>query len=133
LATNSKNNSALLITLHLTSTLLLYRYNHYNEGDEHGTSHFSIVDKDRNAVAMTCTVNYPFGAKFISEQTGILMNNEMDDFSTPMDNITNGLPAKPNFIKPNKRPLSTMSPTIVLKVRVSFLRSQKPDVTKLTI
>lgn len=92
------------------------RYNHINEGDEHGTTHISIVDKYRNAVAMTCTINDYFGAKFISEQTGILMNNEMDDFGTPLDNITNGLPAKPNFIKPNKRPLSTMSPTIVLEV-----------------
>lgn len=91
------------------------KYNHLSDSDEHGTSHFSIVDRERNAVSMTCTINYGFGAKFISQKTGIIMNNEMDDFATPEDDLANGLPAKPNFIKPNKRPLSTMSPTIVLQ------------------
>ncbi|CAM6129364.1 unnamed protein product [Calypogeia fissa] len=92
------------------------KYHPMSEGHNHGTSHFSIVDGERNAVSMTCTINYPFGAKFLSEKTGIILNNEMDDFSTPEDVVPPpGVPAKANFIKPYKRPLSTMSPTIVLK------------------
>eukprot|EP01114_Cavostelium_apophysatum_P013303 TRINITY_DN3191_c0_g1_i1.p1 TRINITY_DN3191_c0_g1~~TRINITY_DN3191_c0_g1_i1.p1 ORF type:complete len:601 (-),score=127.48 TRINITY_DN3191_c0_g1_i1:55-1857(-) len=84
--------------------------------ENHGTSHFSIVDEERNAVAMTTTVNLPFGAAFVSESTGILLNDEMDDFSTPNQSNAYGYPpSKANFIAPGKRPLSSMSPTIVLK------------------
>ncbi|KAL9154212.1 hypothetical protein ABFS82_10G100200 [Erythranthe guttata] len=83
---------------------------------EHGTSHFCVVDSDRNAVSMTTTVNYPFGGGVLSPSTGIILNNEMDDFSTPGDKSTDKLPPAPtNFIRPNKRPLSSMTPLIVLK------------------
>ncbi|KAL3696797.1 hypothetical protein R1sor_010873 [Riccia sorocarpa] len=88
----------------------------WNQLEDHGTSHISVVDADRNAVSITATINYSFGSKFLSTSTGILVNNEMDDFVTPTDNTTNAFPPAPvNFIRPYKRPLSTMSPTIILE------------------
>ncbi|CAF2091773.1 unnamed protein product [Brassica napus] len=90
----------------------------WNELQDHGTSHLSIIDKDRNAVSMTNTVNYFFGALMLSPSTGIVLNNEMDDFSIPMKFVGDRnvpLPAPANFIRPGKRPLSSMAPTIVLK------------------
>ncbi|XP_038688492.1 glutathione hydrolase 1-like [Tripterygium wilfordii] len=88
----------------------------WNQINDHGTSHVSIVDKGRNAVSMTCTVNSYFGAKMMSPGTGIVLNNEMDDFSIPKSGSANLPPPAPaNFIHPKKRPLSSMTPTIVLK------------------
>ncbi|KAK9096820.1 hypothetical protein Sjap_022317 [Stephania japonica] len=95
--------------------------NHYgsrwNQIIDHGTSHLSIVDAERNAVSITSTVNAYFGAQFLSTSTGIVLNNEMDDFSIPGNSSDTNAPppSPPNFIRPSKRPLSSMSPTIVLK------------------
>ncbi|XP_057971109.1 glutathione hydrolase 1-like [Malania oleifera] len=88
----------------------------WNQIGDHGTSHMSIVDHERNAVSMTSTVNSYFGSRILSPSTGIVLNNEMDDFSIPSNNSA-GLPppAPTNFISPAKRPLSSMTPTIVLK------------------
>ncbi|KAJ6799088.1 gamma-glutamyltranspeptidase 1-like [Iris pallida] len=88
----------------------------WNVLSDHGTSHLCIVDSSRNAVSMTSTVNSYFGAQILSHSTGILLNNEMDDFSIP-GNVSANVPppAPPNFISPLKRPLSSMTPTIVLK------------------
>lgn len=68
---------------------------------------------------MTSTVNEYFGAKILSPSTGIVLNNEMNDFSMPM-NVSKDVPppAPANFIEPGKRPLSSMSPTIALKVHI---------------
>lgn len=89
----------------------------WNLINDHGTSHLSIVDSDRNAVSMTSTVNSYFGSQILSPSTGILLNNEMDDFSIPNSSSANIPPPAPaNFIRPLKRPLSSMSPTIVVKV-----------------
>ncbi|XP_043805151.1 putative inactive glutathione hydrolase 4 isoform X3 [Manihot esculenta] len=88
----------------------------WNQVNDHGTSHVSIVDKERNVVSMTNTVNAYFGAKILSKSTGIVLNNEMDDFSMPVNDTANDThPSSANFISPGKRPLSSMSPTIVLK------------------
>ncbi|XP_027073960.1 glutathione hydrolase 1-like [Coffea arabica] len=88
----------------------------WNQIHDHGTSHVSIVDTDRNAVSMTNTINGYFGAKFLSPSTGIVLNNEMDDFSMPDNASTDEPPPAPaNFVHPGKRPLSSMSPTIVLQ------------------
>lgn len=103
--------------LYYFSLFNLYRWNQIKD---HGTSHLSIIDSERNAVSMTTTINGYFGALILSPSTGIVMNNEMDDFSIPMKSDGNESvppPAPANFIRPGKRPLSSMTPTIVLKVR----------------
>ncbi|GLU20409.1 hypothetical protein SLE2022_366120 [Rubroshorea leprosula] len=89
----------------------------WNQTFDHGTSHISIVDFERNAVSMTNTVNSYFGSQILSPSTGIVLNNEMDDFSMPTGNRSKSVPppAPANFIRPRKRPLSSMTPTIVLK------------------
>ncbi|XP_077213291.1 gamma-glutamyl transpeptidase 1 isoform X1 [Tasmannia lanceolata] len=94
--------------------------NHYggrwNQIQDHGTSHLCVVDGERNAVSMTSTVNSYFGAQFLSPSTGIVLNNEMDDFSIPGNGSASPLPPDPaNLIRPSKRPLSSMSPTVVIK------------------
>ena len=96
----------------------------YVVADDHGTSHTSIISSNGDAVAVTSTVNLFFGCKFMSPSTGVIMNNDMDDFSYP--NITNyfGVPPSPNnFVKPNKRPLSSMSPAILVDAAKNIPRS----------
>jgi gamma-glutamyltranspeptidase / glutathione hydrolase len=81
------------------------------------TTHFSVIDKDGGAVALTYTINGWFGAGVIAGDSGFLMNNEMDDFSLK-PNVPNqyGLvQGEANAIAPGKRPLSSMAPSIVLK------------------
>ncbi|GMH23779.1 hypothetical protein Nepgr_025622 [Nepenthes gracilis] len=93
-----------------------YYLSRWTQLEDRGTSHFCIVDAERNAVSMTTTVNEVFGAGMISPSTGIVLNDEMDDFSTPTEISPDRLPPAPaNFIKPGKRPLSSMTPLIILK------------------
>ncbi|XP_050218004.1 glutathione hydrolase 3 [Mercurialis annua] len=93
-----------------------YYMNRWSQLRDHGTSHFCIVDAERNAVSMTTTINFPFGAGLLSPSTGILLNNEMGDFSAPTEITVDMLPPAPaNFIESNKRPLSSMTPIIVTK------------------
>ncbi|KAL4194421.1 hypothetical protein AMTRI_Chr05g68560 [Amborella trichopoda] len=83
---------------------------------DHGTSHLYVVDDERNAVSMTTSINGLFGALFRSPSTGIILNSQMDDFNIPTDMIDTTKPlACANYIKPYKRPLSSMMPTIFLK------------------
>lgn len=81
------------------------------------TTHYSIVDKWGNAVSVTYTLNDWFGAKVTAGSTGVLMNNEMDDFTAKVGvpNIYGLVQGEANSIAPGKRPLSSMSPTIVSK------------------
>nr|BAQ21912.1 gamma-glutamyl transpeptidase [Allium sativum] len=95
---------------------LSYYSNKWSQLSDHGTSHVSIVDSERNAVSFTSTINEYFGAGVMSPATGIIANNEMCDFATPTDETVDDIPPAPtNFIEPNKRPLSSMSPLIILK------------------
>jgi gamma-glutamyltranspeptidase/glutathione hydrolase len=79
------------------------------------TTHFSILDSEGNRVAATLSVNYPFGACFTPPGTGVLLNNEMDDFSAKpgVPNLYGLVGSGANAIAPGKRPLSSMSPTFV--------------------
>ncbi len=85
--------------------------------EDHGTSHFCVADRFGNVVAMTETINTEFGSQVVAEPFGIVLNNQMDDFAAN--------PGKPNFyglmqgegnaVAPGKRPLSSMSPTLVMR------------------
>jgi gamma-glutamyltranspeptidase/glutathione hydrolase len=81
-----------------------------------GTAHISVVDSEGNAVALTTTINLEFGAHLVAGRTGVLLNDEMDDFSlAPGAPDAFGLVAGgQNLLAPGKRPLSSMSPTIVV-------------------
>jgi gamma-glutamyltranspeptidase/glutathione hydrolase/leukotriene-C4 hydrolase len=84
--------------------------------DDSGTSHLSVIDQFGSAVALTTTVNLLFGSMMISPRTGVLLNDQMDDFSVdPLKPNAFGLqPNRANFVAAGKHPLSSMSPTIVL-------------------
>ena len=79
------------------------------------TAHFSILDRDGNRVAATLTVNYVFGSAFAPPGTGVLLNDEMDDFAAKpgAPNIYGLVGADANAIAPGKRPLSSMTPTFL--------------------
>lgn len=81
------------------------------------TTHYSIVDKQGNAVSVTYTLNDWFGARVTAAGTGVLLNNEMDDFTVKLGvpNLYGLVQGQANAIAPGKRPLSSMSPTIVTK------------------
>jgi gamma-glutamyltranspeptidase / glutathione hydrolase len=81
------------------------------------TTHYSIVDSHGNAVSNTYTLNFPYGVGLVAEGTGVLLNNELDDFTAaPGASNAFGLVGyEANLPGPGKRPLSSMSPTIVLK------------------
>lgn len=79
------------------------------------TTHFSVLDKDGNRVSATLSINFLFGSCYVPPGTGILLNDEMDDFSAKpgSPNVYGLIGAEANAIAPNKRPLSSMSPTIL--------------------
>ncbi|EHA56299.1 gamma-glutamyltransferase [Pyricularia oryzae 70-15] len=78
-----------------------------------GTSHIAVADASGMAVSLTTTINTFFGSHVMVPETGVPMNNNMDDFSVPgMTNSFGYLPSPANFIRPGKRPLSSMSPLI---------------------
>jgi gamma-glutamyltranspeptidase / glutathione hydrolase len=81
------------------------------------TTHYSVVDSSGNAVSNTYTLNFPYGVGLVAEGTGVLLNNELDDFTAaPGASNAFGLVGfEANLPGPGKRPLSSMSPTIVLK------------------
>lgn len=92
------------------------------------TTHFSIVDKEGNAVSSTYTLNFSYGTGLVAEGTGILLNNEMDDFSAK-PGVPNGyglIGGDANAVEPEKRPLSSMSPTIVFKEGKPYIVTGSP-------
>ncbi|KAI4112950.1 MAG: hypothetical protein LQ345_005975 [Seirophora villosa] len=82
--------------------------------DTPGTSHIVTADASGMAISLTTTVNLLFGSRLMVPETGVIMNDEMNDFSIPNSSNAFGyVPSPSNFIRPGKRPLSSMSPTIV--------------------
>jgi gamma-glutamyltranspeptidase/glutathione hydrolase len=92
-------------------------------GESNETTHYSIVDDEGNAVAVTYTLNGSFGAGVVAPGTGILLNNEMDDFTAKpgVPNLYGLVQGEANAIEPKKTPLSSMSPTIVSKDGKPFM------------
>ncbi|KAJ6499312.1 gamma-glutamyltranspeptidase [Mycena sanguinolenta] len=113
----STKSFAALVAANITDdrTHPLEYYNpEYDVKTDHGTSHTSVVDKNGMAVSLTSTVNLIFGSQVLDPETGVILNDEMDDFSVP--GVPNGFglwPSPYNYPEPGKRPLSSMVPTIV--------------------
>ena len=96
--------------------------------DGKNTTHFSVIDKDGNAVSVTYTLEQSYGSGLGSTQLGFIFNNEMGDFNPmPGDTTSTGqIGSSPNTIAPEKRMLSSMNPTIVTKDGVPFLVMGSP-------
>jgi gamma-glutamyltranspeptidase/glutathione hydrolase len=95
------------------------------------TTHFSIIDQWGNAISNTTTINYTFGSGVVVEGAGFLLNDEMDDFSAKpgVANIFGAVGGVANEIQPDKRMLSSMSPTIVLHNGIVKLVTGSPGGT----
>ncbi|KTD71332.1 gamma-glutamyltransferase [Legionella tucsonensis] len=95
-----------------------------NHQETVNTTHISIIDNEGNRVSATMTINYIFGSSVVAEGTGVLLNDEMDDFSSKVgdENVFGIVGADKNEIAPGKRPLSSMTPTFLeLPGRVAIL------------
>ncbi len=104
------------------------------EPEGHNTTHFSVVDRFGNAVANTYTLNFSYGVGLVADGTGILLNNELDDFAAKPDapNAYGLIGYDANAPGPGKRPLSSMTPTIVLKDGKPFLVTGSPGGSRIT-
>jgi len=92
-------------------------------GEHKQTTHYSIIDDEGNAAAVTYTLNDFFGAGVVAEGTGVLLNNEMDDFTSKpgVPNLYGLVQGEANAIQPKKTPLSSMSPTVIAKDGKPFM------------
>ncbi|EPX74757.1 gamma-glutamyltranspeptidase Ggt2 [Schizosaccharomyces octosporus yFS286] len=102
-----------------------YSWEHYNPSYDvpgnHGTTHISVTDNEGYSVSLTSTVNLLFGSQLMDPVTGIVFNDQMDDFSIPgSSNAFNLTPSPWNYIEPYKRPLSSAAPTILRNKRGNF-------------
>ena len=97
------------------------------------TTHFSIADKDGNLIASTQTINGWFGSGVMAQGTGIVLNNEMDDFAQKVGalNLFGAVGGDKNLVEPLKRPLSSMSPTIILKNDQPLMALGSPSGTRI--
>jgi gamma-glutamyltranspeptidase/glutathione hydrolase len=83
--------------------------------EDAGTHHLVVADGDGNWVSLTTTINDAFGAKLMAEQSGVLLNNQLTDFAPPESVAVFGLTESPNRVRPGARPVSSMTPTLVLE------------------
>lgn len=115
--TNPDYAATLAKKIPLNETLPLKSYGRVQPVKDAGTSHFSVMDAAGNAVACTETINTYFGSLFVEPKYGIVLNNEMDDFAAvPGEPNAFGLiQSEANAVEPGKKPLSSMTPTIVLE------------------
>lgn len=97
------------------------------------TTHFTIADAEGNLVASTQTINGWFGSGVIAQGTGIILNNEMDDFAQKIgaQNLFGAVGGQFNLVEPRKRPLSSMSPTIILRNDQPFMALGSPSGTRI--
>lgn len=103
--------------VHLDKTLPTSRYGRFFLNADSGTSHFSVMDNSGNAVACTETINLTFGSFVVVPELGILLNNQMDDFtaSPGKANAFGLIQSEANAVQPGKKPLSSMTPLIVVQ------------------
>jgi gamma-glutamyltranspeptidase/glutathione hydrolase len=101
---------------------------HVPDTEGKNTTHFSIIDRDGNAVSNTYTLNFSYGLGLVADGTGVLLNNELDDFTAKPGtaNAYDLVGFDANLPGPDKRPLSSMTPTIVLKNGKPFLVTGSP-------
>ena len=101
----------------LQNTRPMQDYGRFFANDDGGTSHFSVMDADGNAVACTETINLTFGSFVVVPEFGILLNNQMDDFAANPGkaNAFGLIQGAANVVAPGKRPLSSMTPTIIIE------------------
>jgi gamma-glutamyltranspeptidase len=89
---------------------------YYGTTESHGTTHISAIDSSGFSVTLTSTINLTFGSRLMTSKYGIILNNQMNDFGIPGNtNNNNTAPSPYNFVAPNKRPLSSAVPTIIVK------------------
>lgn len=98
-------------TLSIDRTHTLPRFS----GEEHGTHQLVVADGNDMVVSLTTTVNHVFGSKLVAPESGIVLNDELDDFGLPEDASELGLASDPNAPRPGARPVSSMMPTLALK------------------
>jgi len=92
------------------------------------TTHYSVMDKDGNAISNTYTLNFSYGVGMVADGTGVLLNNELDDFSAKpgVPNAYGLIGGDANAVEPEKRPLSSMTPTLVLQDGEVMLATGSP-------
>ncbi|KAH6896937.1 gamma-glutamyltranspeptidase [Thelonectria olida] len=110
---NAKRIRKLIDPKH-TQNITAYDPGKVYQPSDHGTSHIATADDEGMAVSLTSTVNLLFGSRIMDAETGVILNNEMNDFSIPgVSNEFHFEPSESNFIRPGKRPLSSITPIIV--------------------
>jgi len=97
------------------------------------TTHFSLMDSEGNAIVSTQTINGFFGSAMVAEDTGLVLNNEMDDFAAKVgaSNLFGAIGGKNNLVEPGKRPVSSMSPTLILQNGKPVLAVGTPSGTRI--
>ncbi len=97
------------------------------------TTHFVVADAEGNIVSSTQTINGFFGSGMVAKGTGVVLNNEMDDFTAQVgaSNLFGAIGGEPNIVEPHKRPLSSMSPTIVIENDRPLLALGSPSGTRI--